>query len=73
MPYLAKEPIYESVEGADEGVQRLAVAAGAEVRDEDFERLGLKKSDSRVEKVEDDRVQAWYVKNRFVAAEQLQE
>jgi hypothetical protein len=50
--YLAKEPLYEEIN--DQGLGRLAVPAGAEVREEDFERLGVAKNSSKVVKIKDD-------------------
>ena len=49
--YLAKEHLYEL--DAHGEPYRLLVPAGEQVTDEQFALLGLKKSDSRVEKAED--------------------
>lgn len=50
--YLAKEHLY-SVDAEGESFQ-LVVPKGSEVRDEDFELLGLAKNDKRVMKIGDD-------------------
>jgi hypothetical protein len=48
--YVAKEHLYEKDANGED--YRLAVPAGDLVTDEQFKLLGLKKSDERVEKVE---------------------
>lgn len=45
---VAKENIYEPLD-EEAGLSRLAIPAGDEVTDEDLKRLGLRKSDPRVE------------------------
>jgi hypothetical protein len=50
---VATEHIYEPLD-EEAGLSRLAIAAGSPVSDEDMKRLGLKKSDPRLEEAKPD-------------------
>lgn len=66
---IAVEAIWEKDEDGQD--YRLVAPPGSEVTEADLKRLGLKANDKRVENVASEKLDAWYVKHGFVAAEQL--